>query len=113
MKSDNMESFYDKEIDSLGITVSDKENFAYSKELCTGVYVDFNKNDQPIGIEILNLKKFMKNKVYQIDMDMIYEAPSEKTEKEVYEEIQGLLNQFNKQTGKEITINNIDILDIE
>jgi len=108
-----MESFYDKEIDSLGITTTDKEDFSYSKEICTGVYVDFNKNNEPIGIEIHNIKKYMKNKVYQIDMDMIYEASPNKTEKDVYDEIQGLLNQFKVQTGKEITINNIDILDIE
>lgn len=110
---DIMESFYDKEIDSLGITITDKKDFAYSKEIYTGVYIDFNEKNEPIGLEIHNIKKFMKNKVYQIDMDMIYETSPNKTEKDVYEEIQKLLNQFKVNTGKEITINNIDILDIE
>lgn len=51
-----MKLFYDQKVDALYIRF-DESNIVESEEVKKGIILDYNKDDQVVGIEILNLSK--------------------------------------------------------
>lgn len=51
-----MKLYYDQKVDALYIRF-DESNIVESEEVKEGIILDYNKDDQVVGIEILNLSK--------------------------------------------------------
>jgi uncharacterized protein YuzE len=51
-----MKLFYDEKVDALYIRL-DNSNIIESEEVKEGIVLDYNQNDQVVGIEILNISK--------------------------------------------------------
>lgn len=62
MNKKNRKYYYDKNSDSLFICLKEgeEENF---EEIAPGINVEFNIKNEIIGIEILNVSRFMKGKM--------------------------------------------------
>ncbi len=54
-----MKISYDKETDAIYLVLSEANSVKESEEVRPGVVLDFDQNDQVIGIEILNASKRM------------------------------------------------------
>ncbi len=59
-KTFNAENEYDYELDIYSIISSDNFEFGKSLEIEDGIILDFDKNDIPISIEILDISKRLK-----------------------------------------------------
>ena len=69
VKSDKIlqiESIYDRHFDVLGIRVVDDYTYNRSIELQEGIILDFDENNVPVALEILDASKLLKlpNKHY-------------------------------------------------
>lgn len=102
-----MKSYYDKDSDSLGISL-DSNNYDRTIELCAGVFIDVDKDNTPIGIEILNLKDFMKNKKYEIQLSMSIDIPSRENTNSVRRELKPFLTKVKETTGHQLRIDKIE-----
>lgn len=56
----NNKYHYDKESDSLYIHLKDEEEERF-EEIVPGIYIEFDKNNEMIGIEILKASRFSEN----------------------------------------------------
>jgi uncharacterized protein YuzE len=52
---------YDKDADAIYIKLKNNVPIAYTEELSTDVFVDYDENNNPVGIEIINFSKYFKN----------------------------------------------------
>ena len=102
-----MKSYYDKDSDSLGISL-DSNHYDRTIELCAGVFIDVDKDNTPIGIEILNLKDFMKNKKYEIQLSMTINIPTRENPNSVRRELKPFLTKVKEVTGHELHIDKIE-----
>jgi uncharacterized protein YuzE len=59
-KSLKIESMYDHHFDVLGIRVKDDYNYEKSIELEEGIILDFDDNNIPVALEILDASKVLK-----------------------------------------------------
>jgi uncharacterized protein YuzE len=55
-----LESLYDHSFDVLGIKISNDYEYKTSVELSNNVILDFDKNNVPVALEILNASRFLK-----------------------------------------------------
>lgn len=55
-----LESLYDSSFDVLGIRINDDYEYKTSVELSNDVILDFDKNNVPVALEILNASRFLK-----------------------------------------------------
>ena len=101
-----MKSYYDKDVDSLGISTDG--NYNRTMELCPGVFIDLDDDGKPIGIEILNLKDFMKNRTYEVKLSMLIEIPSRKNNNSIRRELKPFISKVMESTGYELHIEKIE-----
>ncbi len=55
-----LESLYDHSFDVLGIRINNDYEYKTSVELSNDVILDFDKNNVPVALEILNASRFLK-----------------------------------------------------
>lgn len=63
MKTDKtlqIESLYDHHFDVLGIRITDDYDYSKSIELEEGIILDFDKNNIPVALEIIDASKVLK-----------------------------------------------------
>ena len=62
MNKKNKKYYYDEDSDSLFIFLKEgeEENF---EEIAPGINIEFNKKNEIIGVEILNVSRFVKEKI--------------------------------------------------
>lgn len=102
-----MKSYYDKDTDSLGISMM-SNCYDETLELCPGVYVDVDKDGNPIGIEILNLKDFMKNRKYKVTLSMEVENTSRSNDDSIRRELKPFISKVKEVTGYKLDIEKIE-----
>ncbi len=51
---------YDKEADAIYIKLKNDATISYTEELSSDVFIDYDENNNPIGIEIINFSKYFK-----------------------------------------------------
>ncbi|WP_163329294.1 DUF2283 domain-containing protein [Desulfurobacterium thermolithotrophum] len=56
-----MKMEYDSEVDALYIDILEKEIAIDSEEIAPSVIIDYGRNNEVVGIEILNASKTIKN----------------------------------------------------
>ncbi len=104
---DKMKSYYDKDTDSLGISL-DSECYEETLELCAGVFIDVDKDGKPIGVEILNVKDFMENRIYEIKLSMEIEIPLRENNNSIRRELKPFISKVKEVTGYELKVEKVE-----
>ena len=105
-----MKSYYDKDVDSLGISL-DSKCYEETIELCAGVYIDIDKDGKPIGIEILNLKDFMEDRKYNVILSMEISTSTRKNVSSIRRELKPFISKVKEMTGYQLNIEKIEDVD--